>query len=181
MARGFAMLDVVVKGGAVVDGTGRERFRADVGIKDGRVVRVAPDIEDEAARTIDAAGKLVAPGFIDVHTHYDAQAFWDGDLTPSPLHGITTVIGGNCGFTIAPIRMEHGEYLMRMLARVEGMPLISLQNGVPWGTWQSFGEWLGELDGTLAVNAGFMVGHSALRRLAMGQRAVGEPATDVDL
>jgi N-acyl-D-aspartate/D-glutamate deacylase len=107
--------------------------------------------------------------------------FWDGDLTPSPLHGITTVIGGNCGFTIAPIRMEHGEYLMRMLARVEGMPLTSLQQGVPWGAWQSFGEWLGALDGTLAVNAGFMVGHSALRRLAMGERAVGEAADDADL
>jgi N-acyl-D-aspartate/D-glutamate deacylase len=175
------MLDVVVKGGAVVDGTGRERFRADVGIKDGRVVRVAPEIEDEAARTIDATGKLVTPGFIDVHTHYDAQAFWDGNLTPSPLHGITTVIGGNCGFTIAPMRQEHGEYLMRMLSRVEGMPLPSLQQGVPWGAWESFGEWLAQLDGTLAVNAGFMVGHSALRRLAMGERAVGNLADDDDL
>ena len=142
---------------------------------------IAEQITDPAARTIDATGKLVAPGFIDVHTHYDAQAFWDGDLTPSPLHGITTVIGGNCGFTIAPLQMQHGDYLMRMLARVEGMPLNSLQQGVPWGTWQSFGEWLGLLDGTLAVNAGFMVGHCALRRLAMGERSVGELATDDEL
>src|SRR4029450_9342787 len=80
----------------------------------------------------------------------DAQPFWDGDLRRSPLHGIPTVIGGNCGFTIAPIRLEHGDYLMRMLARVEGMPLNSLRLGVPWGSWQSFGEWLAKLDGTLA-------------------------------
>jgi len=175
------MLDVVISGGTVVDGTGRSGFRSDVGIKDGRIAVIADEITDAAERTVDATGKLVTPGFIDVHTHYDAQVFWDGDLTPSPLHGITTVIGGNCGFTIAPIRMEHGEYLMRMLARVEGMPLTSLQQGVPWGSWQSFGEWLARLDGTLAVNAGFMVGHSALRRLAMGERAVGEAATDDDL
>jgi N-acyl-D-aspartate/D-glutamate deacylase len=175
------MLDVVINGGTVVDGTGRSGFRADVGIKDGRIALIADGITDPATRTIDATGKLVTPGFIDVHTHYDAQAFWDGDLTPSPLHGITTVIGGNCGFTIAPMREQHGDYLMRMLARVEGMPLNSLQQGVPWGTWQSFGEWLGQLDGSLAVNAGFMVGHSAIRRLAMGERSVGEAATDVDL
>src|SRR3954453_23063544 len=175
------MLDVVISGGTIVDGTGRAGFRSDVGIRQGRIALVAEEIAEPAARTIDATGMLVTPGFIDVHTHYDAQVFWDGDVTPSPLHGITTVIGGNCGFTIAPIRPQHGEYLMRMLARVEGMPLNSLQQGVPWGPWHSFGEWLGRLDGTLAVNAGFMVGHSALRRLAMGQRAVGEPATDVDL
>src|SRR5258708_7831507 len=145
----------------VVDGTGSPRFRADVGVQDGRVAVISEQITDPAARTVDATGKLVTPGFIDVHTHYDAQAFWDGDLTPSPLHGITTVIGGNCGFTIAPMRMEHGDYLMRMLSRVEGMPLASLQKGVPWGSWQTFGEWLAALDGTLAVNAGFNVGHSA--------------------
>jgi N-acyl-D-aspartate/D-glutamate deacylase len=174
------MLDLVITGGTVVDGSGRPGVRADVGIAGGRVVRIGA-VTEEAARTIDATGKLVTPGFVDVHTHYDAQAFWDANLSPSPLHGITTVIGGNCGFTIAPLEAEHGDYLMRMLARVEGMPLTSLQQGVPWGTWRTFGEWLDRLDGTLAVNAGFMVGHSALRRLAMGERSIGHHANDDEL
>ena len=174
------MLDLVVKGGTVIDGSGRPGVRADVGIKDGRVVRIG-DVTDESASTIDAAGKIVAPGFIDIHTHYDAQAFWDGNLSPSPLHGVTTVIGGNCGFTIAPLEMEQGEYLMRMLSRVEGMPLRSLQEGVPWGSWRTFGEWLDCLEGKLAVNAGFMVGHSAVRRNVMGERSIGNHANDDEL
>jgi len=174
------MLDLVIKGGTVIDGSGRPGVRTDVGVKDGRVVKIGQVTED-AAKTIDATGKIVAPGFIDVHTHYDAQAFWDSNLSPSPLHGITTVIGGNCGFTIAPLEMEHGEYLMKMLARVEGMPLTSLETGVPWGSWHTFGEWLDCLEGKLAVNAGFMVGHSALRRNVMGERSIGNHATDDEL
>jgi N-acyl-D-aspartate/D-glutamate deacylase len=174
------MLDLVIKGGTVIDGSGRPGVRADVGIKDGRVVRIG-EVAEDSAKTIDAAGKIVAPGFIDIHTHYDAQAFWDSNLSPSPLHGITTVIGGNCGFTIAPLEMEHGEYLMKMLARVEGMPLTSLETGVPWGSWHTFGEWLDCLEGKLAVNAGFMVGHSALRRNVMGERSIGNHATDAEL
>jgi N-acyl-D-aspartate/D-glutamate deacylase len=173
------MLDCVIRGGTVVDGTGGPARRADVAIHDGRVVRIGT-VDEDAARVIDATGKLVTPGFVDVHTHYDAQAFWDQTLSPSPLHGITTVIAGNCGFTIAPLRPEHGDYLMRMLARVEGMPLESLQEGVPWD-WTSYGEWLDRLDGKLSVNAGFMVGHSAVRRLVMGERSIGHQATPDEL
>ncbi len=106
--------------------------------------------------------------------------FWDTTLSPSPLHGVTTVIGGNCGFTIAPLGPEHGDYLMRMLARVEGMPLAALAEGVPWD-WQTFGEYLDRIDGTLAPNAGFLVGHSTIRRVAMGERATQGEATPEDL
>ena len=127
------MYDVIIRGGEVVDGTGAARRRADVGIRDGKVVAIG-EVSGESATTIDATGKVVAPGFVDVHTHFDAQVFWDGALTPSPLHGVTTVLAGNCGFTIAPLSADpaDGEYLMRMLARVEGMPLESLRDGVPW-------------------------------------------------
>lgn len=176
------MLDLVIRGGVLVDGTGAERRPADLGVRGGRIVAITPpgELEDEdAARVIDADGLVVAPGFVDLHTHYDAQAFWDPTLSPSPLHGVTTVVAGNCGFSIAPLSGEpaDGEYLMRMLARVEGMPLESLAEGVPWD-WRSTGEYLDRLDGTLSVNAGFLVGHSALRRAVMGDDAVGSDATD---
>jgi N-acyl-D-aspartate/D-glutamate deacylase len=163
------MLDTVIRGGEVVDGTGGPRRRADVGIVDGRIVAVG-EVGEEAGRTIDAEGRIVAPGFIDVHTHLDAQAFWDTTLGPSPLHGVTSVFAGNCGFTIAPLTPEAGTYLMPMLARVEGMPLESLAQGVPWN-WTSSAEYFDRIDRGLSINVGFMVGHSALRRVVMGAAA----------
>jgi N-acyl-D-aspartate/D-glutamate deacylase len=173
------MLDVVITGGLLVDGTGAPARRGDLGIRGGRIAAVG-EVGEAARETIDARGKVVAPGFVDVHTHYDAQVFWDGTLSPSPFHGVTSIVGGNCGFSIAPLSDSAGEYLMRMLARVEGMPLESLQKGVPWD-WRSFGEYLDRLERKVAVNAGFMVGHSALRRVVMGERAVGHEATDAEL
>jgi N-acyl-D-aspartate/D-glutamate deacylase len=179
------MYDLVIEGGTIVDGTGAPSFIGSVYVRDGRIARILQEDNASlpAADRLHAGGKIVAPGFVDVHTHYDAQAFWDPVLSPSPFHGVTTVIGGNCGFTIAPLSndSDDAQYLKRMLARVEGMPLESLDAGVPWGTWQSFGEYLDLLDNTLAVNAGFLVGHSALRRTVMGTRANAEEASADDL
>ena len=169
------MLDLLIKGGFVVDGTGQDRYRADVGVRNGRIVAIG-DITEPAAKTIDAEGRVVAPGFVDLHTHYDPQVMWDPAATPSSLHGVTSVFGGNCGFSIAPVTPEAADYLIPMLARVEGMPVESLEAGLDL-MWDGFGSWLDRLEGNLAVNAGFMVGHSALRRVVMGEDAVGHAAT----
>ncbi len=179
--------DLVIRGGTVVDGTGSAPRRADVAIDGGRISSVGTIDDSAAGRTIDATDLVVAPGFVDIHTHYDAQAFWDTTLSPSPLHGVTTVMGGNCGFTIAPLAAGDGpvdpgdaDYLMRMLARVEGMPLESLQQGVPWD-WTSTAQYLDRLDGTLMPNAGFLVGHSALRRVVMHDDATARESTPAEL
>ncbi len=173
------MLDLKISGGTIVDGTGAPGFTGDVGIRDGRIVAIGK--VDEAAReSIDATGRIVAPGFVDVHTHYDAQVFWDPKLSPSCYHGVTTVVGGFCGFSIAPITPAAADYIKPMLARVEGMPLDTLDKAVPWN-WESFGEYLGLLDGKIGLNAGFFAGHSPIRRIVMGERAVGEKATPEDL
>jgi N-acyl-D-aspartate/D-glutamate deacylase len=170
------MLDLVIRNGEVVDGTGAARRRADVGVAGGRIVEIGT-VSDRGRREIDADGRVVAPGFVDVHTHFDAQVFWDPTLSPSPLHGVTSVMAGNCGFTIAPLDPSQAGFLKSMLARVEGMPLESLDAGVPWD-WSSTAEYLDRVDGPLAVNAGFMVGHSALRRVVMGQAGSERAATE---
>ena len=173
------MLDLKITGGTIVDGSGGPRFRGDIGIKDGRIAAIG-NITEDAAETLDVAGRIVAPGFIDVHTHYDAQVFWDPTLSPSCYHGVTTVVGGFCGFSIAPMTAEAAGYIKPMLARVEGMPLQTLDKAVPWN-WSSFGEYLDRIEGRVGLNAGFFVGHSAIRRVVMGPRAVGERASQGDL
>ncbi|EST27539.1 N-acyl-D-amino-acid deacylase family protein [Streptomyces roseochromogenus] len=168
------MLDHLIKGVTVVDGTGAPAYIADVGIRNGRIAVIGTVTED-AHTTEDAAGLVLAPGFVDPHTHYDAQLFWDPYATPSLNHGVTTVAGGNCGFTLAPLnpaRPDDADYTRRMMSKVEGMSLVALEEGAPW-SWNSFGDYLDALDGRIAVNAGFMVGHCALRRYVMGPDAIG--------
>jgi N-acyl-D-aspartate/D-glutamate deacylase len=173
-------MSLAIRGGTVLDGTGAPSAIADVVIEGDRIAAIGPDAGQSADSVIDATGLMVSPGFIDLHTHYDAQLFWDPNASPSPLHGVTTVMGGNCGFSLAPAGPEHVDYLSRMMARVEGMPLAALQAGLSWD-WTTFGEWLGHLEGRIAVNAGFLVGHSTLRRLIMGERAAGSVASEADL
>ncbi len=173
------MLDCVIRGGTVVDGTGAPGRRADVGVRDGRIVTVG-EITEDATDVLDATGLVVAPGFVDPHTHYDAQLFWDPAASPSNLHGVTSMIAGNCGFTLAPLLAEDADYIRKMMAKVEGMPLPALESGVPW-TWETFGEYLAALDGRVGLNVGFLVGHCAIRRHVMGARSVGNEATPAEL
>ena len=173
------MLDYAIRSGTLVDGTGGPTRQVDVGIRDGRIVAVG-QVDEPATVEFDATGLMVMPGVVDPHTHYDAQLFWDPSASPSNVHGVTTVIGGNCGFTLAPINGEDADYIRRMMAKVEGMPLAALEQGVPW-TWSTFGEYLDALDGNLGVNAGFLVGHCALRRKVMGGARGDEVATDEEI
>ena len=161
------MLDHLIRGATVIDGTGAPGRVADVGIRDGRIVAIG-EVHEEAADVLDAAGLVVCPGFVDPHTHYDAQLLWDPLASPSNLHGVTTIISGNCGFTLAPLRAEDAEWTLEMMAEVEGMPLAALHAGVD-ASWTSFAEYLDRLDGHPGVNAAVLVGHCALRRYVIGQ------------
>jgi N-acyl-D-aspartate/D-glutamate deacylase len=167
--------DLVIRNGMVVDGTGFPRYRADVAIKDSTIVEIGK-IRGMAEATIDADGLYVAPGIIDLHTHYDAQPFWDKLCTSSIWHGVTTVLTGNCGLTLAPLRPEHRETMLATFCCVEDLPVASLAAVLPW-SWETFGEYMDAIDQGLGVNMMPLVGHNPLRLGAMGKAAWERAAT----
>jgi N-acyl-D-aspartate/D-glutamate deacylase len=174
-----SQFDFIIRGATIVDGDGSAPFVGDLAVA-GEHIAAVGDVQGSSDQEIDGRGLVLAPGFIDPHTHYDAQLFWDPMATPSSLHGVTTMIGGNCGFTLAPLAAGDAEYTARMMANVEGMSLEALQKALPWD-WLGFGDYLDRLDGQIAVNAGFLVGHCAIRRAIMGEDAVGKEATDAQV
>jgi N-acyl-D-aspartate/D-glutamate deacylase len=167
--------DLIVKNGMVLDGSGFSRYRADVAVKDG-VIAAIGRVKERAERTIDADGLFVAPGIIDLHTHYDAQPFWDRLCTSSIWHGVTTALMGNCGLTLAPLRPEHRDPMLATFCCVEDLPVRSLAAVVPW-TWQTFGEYLDAIDIGLGMNLMPLVGHNPLRLSAMDKAAWDRAAT----
>ena len=173
-------LDLLIRNGTIVDGSGAARYRGDAGIKDGRIVEIGR-IRAVAERTLDADGLIVAPGFIDGHTHMDAQVAWDRIGSCSCWHGVTTVIMGNCGFALAPCKPEEREWFARCLTAVEDIPTEAMLAGIDW-TWETFPEYLATVDRLpKAINYGAYIGHSALRMYVMGRRALSEKATEDDL
>jgi N-acyl-D-aspartate/D-glutamate deacylase len=165
------MFDLTVEDGLFLDGTGSPAAHRDIATSGGRIVEIGePGTLGQSRQRIEATGKVVTPGFVDVHTHYDAQVLWDPYLAPSSLHGVTTVIGGNCGFSIAPLSDHDDGYILRMLAEVEAIPAQTLKAGAGWD-WRSFEEYLDAVEAVRpALNIGVMAGHSALRRAVLGDR-----------
>lgn len=174
--------DLVLRGATVVDGTGAPGVRADVAVRDGRIVDVGTvGLPGTGGVEVDLEGLVLAPGFIDVHTHYDAQVLWDRDLTPSSWHGVTTVVIGNCGFGIAPTRPADRDHILRMLENVEGMSLETLTAGLEW-TFETYPEYLDALDAApTRANVVSLLGHSPLRLYVLGEDGAGRTATPAEV
>ena len=165
------MHDIVIRNGTIVDGTGTTPVTGDVAISDGVITEVGPRITGSATRTIDADGALVTPGWVDVHTHYDGQVSWDSEMAPSSHNGVTTVVMGNCGVGFAPVAPGTERELIELMEGVEDIPGSALHEGMEWGAWESFPDYLDYLAGReYALDVGAQIAHGAVRFYAMGER-----------
>ena len=176
------MFDLLIRNGTVVDGTGSDRFTADVAITDGVIVAVGSNLEGEAREVIDATGLLVTPGFVDVHTHYDGQVTWDETLEPTSLHGVTTLVMGNCGVGFAPVKPGTEDWLIQLMEGVEDIPGAALSEGIEWD-WETFPEYLDALDKRRwSVDVGTQIPHGSVRAYVMGERgARNEDASPTEI
>ena len=171
--------DLLIRGGLIIDGSGLPGFLGDVGIRDGKVAGIGR-LRGSARRTIDAAGMVVAPGFVDHHTHLDAQILWDPYGTSEPENGITSVVMGNCGLALAPVREGVEDAIVKSFVRVEAMPRQALVQGIHWN-WRTYGEYLDQLEGNIGINVGGLVGHIALRETVLGPEAVERESTPAEI
>ncbi|MGH6781103.1 MAG: N-acyl-D-amino-acid deacylase family protein, partial [Sphingomonadaceae bacterium] len=171
--------DLLIKNARVCDGSGGPSFHGDVAVRDGRIVAVG-EVVGAAAEVLDARGLVVAPGFIDPHTHYDAQLIWDGLAQPSLEHGVTTIVPGNCSLSLAPLRAEHRELVGATFRKIEEMPKNAFDAGLTW-SWQTFGEYVDAIRGGLGINVAPLVGHSLIRLWVMGEAARERVATDEEI
>lgn len=178
------MLDIIIRNGLVVDGTGLPGYQADIGIKDGKITVVrsidAGTINETATKEIDARGRIVSPGFIDPHTHFDAQLLWDGAAKPAIEHGVTTIVPGNCSLSLAPLKAEHRMKLVGMFNQIEEMPAIAFKEGVEWN-WETFDEFVARIQKGLMINVAPLVGHSVLRLWVMGDDSMSRQANDAEI
>lgn len=170
------MWDIVIRNGRIVDGTGLPAFQGDVAIAGGRLCRVGGHVAEAARQEVDASGRVVAPGFIDPHTHFDAQLLWDGQARPALEHGITTVVHGNCSLSLAPLKAEHRSKLVRMFQQIEEMPDAAFDGAFDW-TWESFADYIAALRGRIALNVAPLAGHTPIRMWVMGEAAQQRAAT----
>src|SRR5262245_35912264 len=175
-----AEFDLIIRGGTVVDGTGRAPIEADVGIKGSRIAAIG-SLSSNGAEEIDAKGRLVTPGFVDIHTHYDGQAVWDSQMAPSSMHGVTTAVMGNCGVGFAPCRPADREKLVELMEGVEDIPGPVMHEGLKW-EWESFAEYVATLEAKQRdVDLCALLPHAAVRVYVMGERAIRQEAvTDAD-
>ena len=171
--------NLVIRNGLIVDGTGQEAFHGDIAIN-GNMISEVGQVSGTADREIEAEGNYVTPGFIELHTHFDAQAGWDPDLTPISWHGVTTALIGNCGVTFAPCKPKDQEFLANMMEAIEDIPEQAILGGLSW-KWESYGEYLDEIEKlNPSINLAGLVGHCASRTYVMGERAVDEDPNELE-